>query len=538
MGSGNPRSGERAPAMPRAYAVRGIALAVAMALAGFAGGAQAADSYAALRAQMRKLAERMEQLERLNRELEKEVVELKEGGAKAVQASAPARPPAQAPSSTATAAIEQRLKALEETQAQTDRSLSTERLSESEPELVTRLKALEYQTLSMQKQARQIEALEGISIGASLVGMVQRVDRKGAATGSAESRLNYRGDISVTLPGGSLGAAEGAIFTQLRFGQGNGVGLRPTFTSTPNTTTFEVAGVNDPDSSFAILAQAWYQLTVPLPLGGFKPYSRQRLVVNAGKIDPFVFFDQNAAADDETTRFVNNAFVHNPLLDSGRDVGVDAYGFTPGVRVAYLNEFDKARTWGASLGVFGSGPATNFTGSLGQPFVIGQLETSTRMINGLPGNYRLYAWRNGRAEDFDGSVAAHSGWGLSADQRVGDAFTLFARYGHRTGGRGTFDRALTVGSEIRGNAWSRAADAVGFAVGLLSTSSDYRNATADGTLIGYAASGSERVAELYYRYRFNDRVEITPDLQWIQRPGGDGSAPTATVIGLRARIGI
>ena len=539
MGSGNPRSGERVPGASRVYAVRGVALAVAMALAGFAGGAQAADSYAALRAQMRKLAERMEQLERRNRELEKEVVELKEGGTKAAQASAPARPPAQpASGAAATAAIEQRLKALEETQAQTDRSLSTERLSESEPELVTRLKALEYQTLSMQKQARQIEALEGISIGASLVGMVQRVDRKGAATGSAESRLNYRGDISVTLPGGSLGAAEGAIFTQLRFGQGNGVGLRPTFTSTPNTTTFEVAGVNDPDSSFAILAQAWYQLTVPLPLGGFKPYSRQRLVVNAGKIDPFVFFDQNAAADDETTRFVNNAFVHNPLLDSGRDVGVDAYGFTPGVRVAYLNEFDKARTWGASLGVFGSGPATNFTGSLGQPFVIGQLETSTRMINGLPGNYRLYAWRNGRAEDFDGSVAAHSGWGLSADQRVGDAFTLFARYGHRTGGRGTFDRALTVGSEIRGNAWSRAADAVGFAVGLLSTSSDYRNATADGTLIGYAASGSERVAELYYRYRFNDRVEITPDLQWIQRPGGDGSAPTATVIGLRARIGI
>jgi len=339
------------------------------------------------------------------------------------------------------------------------------------------------------------------------------------------------------LPGGEMGNTEGKIYTQIRFGQGNGIGLRPTYTSTSNSTAFEVSGVNDPDSSFAVLAQAWYQLDVPLPFGGFKPYSKQRIEVNVGKMDPFVFFDQNAMADDETVRFTNNAFVHNPLLDSGGDVGVDAYGFTPGVRVAYRNEEDKANVWGVSLGVFGSGAATNYSGSLGQPFMIGQFEIATRWLDGLPGNYRLYAWRNGRATDLDGTEAAHAGWGVSADQRVGDALTLFGRYGQRTSGTATFDRGLTLGGELAGDAWGRAADGLGLAIGLLRTSAEYKDATADGSLVGYAASGSERVAEVYYRYRFNNLVDITPDLQWIQRPGGDGAADDVKVLGLRARVG-
>jgi hypothetical protein len=78
-----------------------------------------------------------------------------------------------------------------------------------------------------------------------------------------------------------------------------------------------------------LLAQAWYQATIPLPLGGFKPASKQSLEVTVGKMDPFVFFDQNAAAGDEARQFLNSVFVHNPLLDAGGDIGVDANGFAP-----------------------------------------------------------------------------------------------------------------------------------------------------------------------------------------------------------------
>lgn len=390
----------------------------------------------------------------------------------------------------------------------------------------------------------KLEALEGISVGASLTGVVQRVNANGVATGRRESRANYRGDVTVALPGGEIGDMEGKIFTHFRLGQGSGVGLRHAYVSTPNTLAFQTAA-NQPDDSYAILAQAWYQLTVPLPRGGHKPHSRERLELNAGKIDPFVFFDQNAAADDESVRFMNNAFVHNPLLDSGGDVGADAYGFSPGIRLAYVNEQAKPESWGASLGVFGSGPGANFSGSLSRPFVIGQLETSRRLFSGVAGTYRIYAWHNGRAPDYDGAQRVHSGIGLSADQRAGDALTLFGRYGHSLSGKLRFDRALTLGGEIGGQYWGRSADGLGFAAGWLRTSREFRRDSAtvdaDGDDVpdfGFAVTRSERIGELYYRFRVNKQLEVTPDFQFIQRPGGDPGAKTVRVLGLRARVGI
>lgn len=196
--------------------------------------------------------------------------------------------------------LSERIEALEKQNKELEKSLATDRLSEQEPELVTRLKAVEFQTLSMQKQARQIEALEGIAVGASLTSVVQKVGAGHTATGVSETRANYRGDISVSLPGGEIGNSTGKIFTHFRFGQGNGLGLRPTYTSTANTTAFEV-GSTPADDSFGILAQAWYQLTIPLTGDdGSKANAREHLHLTAGKIDPFVFFDQNAAADDES----------------------------------------------------------------------------------------------------------------------------------------------------------------------------------------------------------------------------------------------
>lgn len=472
-------------------------------------------------ADLAKLIRRIERLEQENRELR---ARLDAGGAPAAPTAATSMP--------AAPSTEQRLKTLEDAKAKADHALASERLSENEPELVTRLKAVEFQVLERQKQARQIEALEGVSVGAGLTTVVQNVNAAGAADGRRQTRANYRGDVSVGLPGGEMGDIEGNLFAHFRLGQGSGVALRPTYTSTANTTAFETAA--GPDDSFAILAQAWYQLSIPLPRDGVKAHSKQRIEINIGKIDPFVFFDQNAIADDESVRFLNNAFVHNPLLDSGGDVGADTYGFAPGVRAAYINNAVPGQGWGASLGVFGSGPGANFSGSLGKPFVIAQLETSRRFFGGLAGNYRVYAWRNGQASDHDGAIARHSGVGLSIDQRIDDDWTLFTRYGHQLSGHPRFDRALTLGAETDGSRWGRGADAVGIAAGLLRTSGAYRDATAGAP---GAAGGSERIAELYYRYHLNSRVQLTPDLQWIQRPAGEGDARAVRVFGLRAKVG-
>lgn len=443
--------------------------------------------------------------------------------------------------------LSERLEALEKHNQEMEKSLASDRVSEKEPEMATRLKAIEFQTLSMQKQARQIEALEGISVGASLTGVVQNANASATASGERETRANYRGDISVTLPGGEMGDTEGKIFTHLRFGQGNGVGLRPTYTSTPNTTAFQVGSVAA-DDSFAILAQAWYQLKVPLLNGGSKANAREHLHFTVGKIDPFVFFDQNAAADDESAKFLNNVFVHNPLLDSGGDVGADAYGFAPGAIFQYTNERNKGSEWGLSLGVFGTSGnrdanSANFNGNLRSPLVIAQAQTAAR-FNFLPGNYRIYLWRNGHAAGYDNAERRHMGIGVSADQKVTDELTLFGRYGHELKGQVRFDRALTLGAELNGARWGRAADSLGFAAGALRTSRSFRkdslaiDANNDGIAdFGYQASGTENQLELYYRFKVNSRLELTPDFQWIRRPGGDGTAQAIKVVGLRAKVG-
>lgn len=435
-----------------------------------------------------------------------------------------------------------RVEALEQQNQELKKALASERLSEKDPEIVSRIKYVETQVDAIKGPATKLaDALDGVSVEGSLVAIAQRAGAGATSSGTRESRINYRGDVGVTLPAGSMGEQEGTLYAQVRMGQGNGVGLRPTYSSTPNTVAFEKA--EGADDSFAILAQAWYQLKVPLSNSARKEDAREHLYLTVGKIDPFVFFDQNAAADDESAKFLNNVFVHNPLLDSGGDIGADAYGFQPGAVLRYENSRQKGGEWALSLGLFASDAGANFSGSSRTSFVIGQAEMNTRW-NYLPGAVRAYAWRNARAASYDGAQRAHAGWGISADQKVTEALTLFGRFGHHASGLVRFDRAITLGAELEGTPWRRSADSLGVAFGQLRTSRGFRrdSATVDGDGDGlpdrgYMAAGSERQAELYYRFKLNDAVELTPNLQWIGRPGGDVSAPAVKLVGLRATLG-
>lgn len=52
---------------------------------------------------------------------------------------------------------------------------------------------------------------------------------------------------------------------------------------------------------------------------------------------------------------------------------------------------------------------------------------------------------------------------------------------------------------------------------------------------GYGASGAETLAELYYRWSLGNGLQLTPSVQWIRRPGGDGAASAIRVLGVRAQ---
>lgn len=427
--------------------------------------------------------------------------------------------------------LSRRLQALEQQQAALAKSLDTETVSENEPALSARLKAVETQAQVLAGPVGKLKVFDGIKGGMSLTMVAQ----KSFEPGVADSQLGYRGDAFVGLPLAPIGDVEQSVFAQFRLGQGAGLAGLGSY-SKPNASAFALQGGLRVDDSVALLAQAWYQASIPLPLGGFKPESKQKLEINVGKMDPFVFFDQNAVAGDETKQFLNSVFVHNPLLDAGGNIGVDANGFTPGLRVALLDSSDKLESWRLSLGVFGAGDkGSNYQRSLGAPIVMLQAETAKRLLGGLLGNYRVYAWSNPQAVHFDPAITAperHNGWGVSMDQRVGDGMTWFTRYGQETRGNVMFDRALTVGAEANGSYWSRGGDSLGLALGWLRTSDAYRDFTATTTAI----NGAERVAELYYRYRVSKQFELSPSLQVIGNPGGDPSAQDVRILGLRSQF--
>jgi hypothetical protein len=487
-------------------------MAIALAALSATSSASAATAQDALMAELKRLAKRVEKLEQRNAELEAKL----------------ARPASDSPLAARVAILEEQNRAL-------GTGLASTQSNEHEPELVSRLKAVETLAQSAKERAEVLDAFEGIEVGASVVAVAQRVNAGARTNDNAESQLNWRGDLEVTLPGGDIGSGSGQFFAHVRLGQGESfTRLRPTFTGALNSTAFQLS---DPDggrnaaNATALLAQAWYQLD--LPIGAREDW---HLEFTVGKIDPFVFFDQNAVAADESERFLNNVFVHNPMLDSGGAVGADDYGFSPGARLALRSELNAADWWGASVGVFGAGEAASFGNRVESPFVIGQLEYGTKRFGGLDGTYRIYAWRNGHYEGYDDSTDTTTGWGASIDQRVTHELSLFARYGQSTSGTVAFDRAVTVGGELSGDAWGRAEDGFGFAYGWLRSSRGFRrDTTADPTLAGFAADGAEQVAELYYRWRVNEQLALTPDLQHVRGASADREAKHITAVGLRAQ---
>ncbi|MDD2743357.1 MAG: carbohydrate porin [Rhodocyclaceae bacterium] len=483
-------------------------LTAALVAAGLALPALAAPDAATLQ----KLVERMEKLEARNADLEKQVSALK-GENTAIS-----------------------------------KGLDSPRLSQDEPELTVRLKAVEKDALEMKKSAALADKLDGIEIGAALTTVAQRSYGLPEGTADAGSRLNYRADVTVELPLDPIGDIDQKVFAHVRIGQGQGLnspfGNLGYFASAPNSVAFRASGAN-PDDSVAILGQAWYQASIPLPLGGFKPYSREKLELTFGKVDIFGFFDQNEVAGDESVKFLNSVFVHNPLLDAGGEVGVDANGFQPGFIAAYVNETNKAEPWRLSVGAFGAGDeGSNYQKSLSGPLLMFQAEKQFKLFGGLTGNYRAYAWTRGEVTELDGITSKrHTGIGFSVDQRVGDGVNVFGRYGQLVSGELPFENALAVGAEFSGIYWGRGADAIGVGASWLKASSAYRAAGGSGDIDGdgvadfsFTPTGAEQVAEIYYRYHISPQFELTPDFQWIGRGGANPDAGSAKVLGLRANI--
>ncbi len=136
-------------------------------------------SQAELLSVLEKMNARLDQLEKRNAELERQLT---------------------APRSATTKDIEQRVQTLEQEQIKLGKGLDSDRISEKEPELTARLKGVEMDVMSMKKAASTIDALEGLSATASLTTVAQKASGLPQGTVDHNSHLGYRADVTQFVP--------------------------------------------------------------------------------------------------------------------------------------------------------------------------------------------------------------------------------------------------------------------------------------------------------------------------------------------------
>ena len=264
-------------------------------------------------------------------------------------------------------------------------------------------------------------------------------------------------------------------------------------------------GVAGSTSDRARFREAWVEHTA----------LNDRLVLTAGKLDLSNYFDSNAVANDENGQFLAAAFVHSAVLP------FPANG--PGVRV----EAKLAEPLTLGLG-YGSGDADSADSAdsadiFSHGFGIAELGYQLK-AGDLEGNYRVYAALDGSRIEGDKLEPKNAySFGVSLDQQVTHKLTLFARYGQRDKDVYAVKQAWSAGGQYAGVIPCRADDVLGVAYGQIKANEDI-------------AGSQEKLAEVYYKYKVSDQVEIAPVLQYLMNPAGDSSADNVLALALRTQI--
>ena len=139
--------------------------------------------------------------------------------------------------------------------------------------------------------------------------------------------------------------------------------------------------------------------------------AHQKLGVSVGRLDLTTHFDRNVGANDETTQFISDALVNNPVL------GLSSNGF------GIVAEFDPKKSYNFKLGYQQSNPETG-SSLHDSAFTLGEFEYIAHVGSLGEGHYRVW----GRSDNSSGSK--RSAYGLSVDQKISSSVTLFGRYGN------------------------------------------------------------------------------------------------------------
>jgi hypothetical protein len=359
------------------------------------------------------------------------------------------------------------------------------------------------------------EGFPGIDLEGGTTWYLQSTSGNGENDGTD---LSYSFDLTLT---GTV-SENGHVIIAMETGNGDGVDARLGSLSTANYDAFVTdatqataaggAGVTDFNSPN--ISQLYFE----------GEYVDGSVVVDAGKLDVHSYYDDNAYANDETDQFLSAIFTRSAGTSYAE---LDQY-YAPGVAVnAGVSEHLDV------LAVLANGVGAGFNGVTDFPYGVLQVNVKPAMGD-LEGNYRVYGIYDARkfTEIGTGDTKANVAYGVSLDQALPGNVGVFARYSGQDDklDENAAKAAWSLGVSLNGAAWGRDDDvaAIGYGVVVVNDASS--------AFTGIASPDDEGHIEAYYKLGLSDHFTLTPDVQVITNNGGDSSADTVTVAGVRAQL--
>jgi high affinity Mn2+ porin len=275
----------------------------------------------------------------------------------------------------------------------------------------------------------------------------------------------------------------------------------------------------------------------------------QRLELKVGLLSVADDFDKNRYAGSTRTQFMNWSLWQN----SAWDYAADTRGYTDGFMLGYISP-----TWSLRYGMYRMPVVANgqtletLARAREQDLELTLSPTSVSTV------VRLLAYYNvGNMGDYEQALAIAAatgaipniaadnqpgrhkvGFGVNLEKPLADDGNsgLFARLGWNDGKTEDFvftevDRVVSCGGQLSGVHWRRSDDRLGIAAtveGISGPHRDYLAAGGMGFLLGDGRLnyGYEQIVETYYKAHWSWsvahaplRLELTPDLQYMQNPG-------------------
>jgi hypothetical protein len=255
-----------------------------------------------------------------------------------------------------------------------------------------------------------------------------------------------------------------------------------------------------------------------------------KLIVSFGKLDFSAYFTGNRYSKDKNAQFITSIFIGDKIIEA------------PPQRIALNLCYALSDKFDLSYGYY--------TTQLERIDAYGVNALQVNYKPSKEGNYELYIWGNNSVHYSCKNLNKKSGtcgFGISSDHEISKNIGVFGRFSFKDPTVVIVKKSTSAvqvsdidakptlswdaGIQIDGSLWSRKSDALGFAVGQMYGSSDYK------VKPGYK-NGSETEIELYYKARVNKYLSLTPAMQYFIKPRGGNveNSNNVFVIGIRTRF--